>query len=144
MVFFALTGAVIVNGATVIWKDTNRGGRVQAPFATCSEGIHDLYRGFQHSLAPVDVRSSSLAPRRPTHDGPARADAAMLDELMISLRPVCQREGAEAQSAYEALTLWRYQYEDLTRVAEHMFVPNAERALQYQSPGAVSPRGNEP
>jgi hypothetical protein len=144
IVFFALAGAVIVNGAAVIWKDTYRDAMVRAPFETCSEGIGTLYRAFQRKLSPVDIEHGTLAPRRPSSDAMARADVAMLDELLIALRPICNREGAAARDAYESMTLWRHQYQDHSIVAEHMFVPDAERALRYRSPGANAPQGTEP
>jgi hypothetical protein len=144
IVFFAVAGAVIVNGATVIWKDTYRDAMVRAPFATCSEGIATLYRDFLRKISPVDIVNGTLAPRHPSTDAMTRADVAMLDELLISLRPVCAREGAAAREAYDSMTLWRHQYQDHSNVAEHMFVPDAERALRYRSPGAAAPQGTEP
>ena len=143
VVFFALTGAVIVNGAAQIWRDTYRSARVPAPYATCSEGIHRLYRDFRVKLETADYERGAM-PRRPSADPASRADVAMYDELLIALRPLCEREGADAHSAYDALTLWRHQYEDLSRVQEHTLVPDAERALRYVSPGARNPSGSEP
>ncbi len=144
IVFFAIAGVVIVNGAVTIWHDTYRGGRVAAPYATCSDGLHDLYGRFLRKLSTADLNRASAPPRRPSADAPARADIAMLDELLISLRPLCEREGAAAREAYDSLTLWRHQAEDLSRVEERVLVPDAERALRYASPGAHNLPGNEP
>jgi hypothetical protein len=144
IVFFALTIAVIVNGAVRIYFDTYRDAMVQAPFATCSEGIHELYTGFQRKLSTADPSRPGSPPRTPSTDTPGRADVAMLDELLISLRPLCEREGAAARDAYDSLTLWRHQAEDLSRVEERVLVPDAERALRYTSPGAHTLSGSQP
>lgn len=143
VLFFALTIAVIVNGAAQIWHDTYRASRVPSPYATCSDGLHALYGNYLRKLSTADPERNGL-PRHPSQDQPGRADVAMLDELLIALRPVCEREGTQARDAYASLTLWRHQYEDLSRVEEHMLVPDAERALRYQSPGARTTSGNEP
>lgn len=136
VVFFALTGGVIVNGAVEIHKDTFRRAAVGSTFPTCSDGISALYQEFTAQFASTTAEGAQLVPRRPLEDPAVRAQLAQLDEQLLALREVCAREGSSAMSAYDSLTLWRHQSQDLAAVAERMLTPDAERALRYRSPRA--------
>jgi hypothetical protein len=135
VVFFAITGAVIVNGAVRIWHDTYRDATVPSPAADCSSGIALLYNRFQMQLSIAPSTPSGFAPRWPLRDPEVVRALTALDEQLLALRPVCTREGHDAIDAYDSLTLWRYRAEDLARVDAHRLTPDAERALRYHSPG---------
>lgn len=135
VLFFAITGYTIVNGCVQIYKDTYREPTAMPAFRTCSDGIHGLYGGFSAQLASVaNSGEGTSAPRRPSSDSAVRGALTLLDESLLGLRRVCDREGPNASDAYESLTLWRFKAQDLSRLAEQALNPDAERALRYQSP----------
>lgn len=135
VLFFAITGYTIVNGCVRIYRDTYREPAATPAFRTCSDGIHGLFGGFSTQLANVASSGEGpLAPRRPSSDTAVRASLAVLDESLLGLRRTCDREGTNASDAYQALTLWRFKAQDLSRLAEQALNPDAERALRYQSP----------
>jgi hypothetical protein len=133
-VFFAITGAIIVNGAIQIHRDTFRPATVASSYATCSAGIAALYDQFATQLSTVNFQGTSATPQSPSHDPSVRGSLAELDEQLLALRPVCAREGEHARSAYDSLMLWRHRAQDQSRVQERTLNQDAERALHYQSP----------
>lgn len=136
LVFLLIVGAIIVNGAIQIHRDTFRVPPPSHAIANCSEEIARLYTSFAAMLLPVRLEDGRLWPQRPSTDPRIVRGLRRLDEDLLALRPYCAREGSRALEAYTSLMLWRYQAEDLARVEEQTLTSNAERALRYRSPAA--------
>jgi hypothetical protein len=145
-IFFALVAAVTLNGAVVIYRDTFRAATVASPYRSCSEGIRALHAAYERALRTTVHSDGTAVPTRPSAEPAVQATLSRLDEQLRALRPRCADEGRAADEAYEALTLWRFRAEDLSRVDERVLTPDAERALRYQSPTdtASSPPSGTP
>jgi hypothetical protein len=145
LVFLALVGALIVNGAAQIHRDTFRVPAASHPIARCSAEIARLVRGFDAALHPIRVApGGGVSSSRPSSDPAVRRELQDLDEDLLALRPYCVREGADARAAYDSLTLWRHQAQDLSRLEERLIVPDAERALRYRTPESASTPSSSP
>jgi hypothetical protein len=139
-IFLALVAALIVFGAYQVHTDTFRVPPAGHPITSCSDEVGRLYTEFSGALLPFRLtRGNAFVPRRPSAEAQTRAELAQLDEDLAALRPYCDREGADALRAYTALTVWRFQAQDLSSLDERMLVPDAERALSYRSPNAATP-----
>lgn len=135
--FFVLAGGWGIRGAYAIHADTFREAPASsAPPGTCSEAIRALHGAYEHAFAitVAGERPGELRSRAPLQEPATVAELARLDEQLGALSTRCNGEGEGGQTAYRALEVWRHQAEDVTRLAERVLSPDAQRALGYQSP----------
>lgn len=137
MTFFFLAGGWGIKGAVAIHQDTFRDAPASAaPPGTCSEAIRGLHGAYERAFAMTvpDGPNGELRSRAPLQEPATAVELARLDLQLGALGPRCTSEGEAAQRAYRAFDVWRHQAEDVTRLAERVLTPDAQRALGYHSP----------